>query len=51
MRIVDAARGCLLQLGELPDMAAKLALKSSIPEAVAPIMANPLPKVGLIHVL
>jgi hypothetical protein len=46
MRVADAARGCLLLLGELPDMAAKLALKSSLPEAVAPIMSIPLPRVS-----
>jgi hypothetical protein len=49
MRVADAARGCLLLLGELPDMAAKLALKSSLPEAVAPIMSIPLPRVSHVH--
>ncbi|KAJ9529228.1 hypothetical protein QJQ45_007907 [Haematococcus lacustris] len=43
LRVADAARGCLLQLGELPDLPCKLALQSSLPEAVQPSMSQPLP--------
>lgn len=45
-RIADAARGTLLQLGELSDKAAKLALQSSLPEALFPILSQPLPRSG-----
>jgi hypothetical protein len=43
-RITDAARGCLLLLGELPDLPAKVALQATLPQSLLPMLSQPLPE-------
>ncbi len=42
LRTCDAARGCLLQLGELQDIAAKVALQATLPQSLAPMLTQQL---------